>query len=141
MDEWEDFKNRILGHPETLNQIEGLLVSGGELFHQELVCGEDDPREVALTQNLARKMLENEALITAWGARAGEFLEQLAQRHGDKIENLMGVIDEHWDSEQLVETLEAYVGPDLQFIRINGTLFGGVIGLVIHGAELLIWWN
>ncbi|PIT53378.1 DUF445 domain-containing protein [Snodgrassella alvi] len=37
-----------------------------------------------------------------------------------------------WDSKQMVDKLELSVGRDLQFIRINGTLVGGCIGLVIY---------
>ncbi|MFV2029872.1 DUF445 domain-containing protein [Neisseria sp. S1] len=37
-----------------------------------------------------------------------------------------------WDSRQMVEKLELSVGKDLQFIRINGTLVGGLVGLVIY---------
>ncbi|PIT07431.1 twitching motility protein PilT [Snodgrassella alvi] len=37
-----------------------------------------------------------------------------------------------WDSKQMVDKLELSVGRDLQFIRINGTLVGGFIGLIIY---------
>ena len=37
----------------------------------------------------------------------------------------------NWDSTTLVERLELQVGKDLQYIRINGTLVGGMVGLVI----------
>jgi uncharacterized membrane-anchored protein YjiN (DUF445 family) len=36
-----------------------------------------------------------------------------------------------WDSTTLVEKLELQVGKDLQYIRINGTLVGGLVGLLI----------
>lgn len=39
-----------------------------------------------------------------------------------------------WDSHQLVGKIEQEVGRDLQFIRINGTLVGGLIGLLIHAV-------
>lgn len=37
-----------------------------------------------------------------------------------------------WDSTQMVEKIELSVGRDLQFIRINGTLVGGLVGLAIY---------
>ncbi|OSI22373.1 DUF445 domain-containing protein [Neisseria dumasiana] len=40
-----------------------------------------------------------------------------------------------WDSRQMVEKLELSVGRDLQFIRINGTLVGGLVGLVIYSVS------
>ena len=38
----------------------------------------------------------------------------------------------HWEGRQLSEKLELEVGKDLQFIRVNGTLVGGAVGLIIY---------
>jgi uncharacterized membrane-anchored protein YjiN (DUF445 family) len=38
----------------------------------------------------------------------------------------------------MVERLELQVGPDLQYIRVNGTLVGGLVGLVIYAASGLM---
>jgi uncharacterized membrane-anchored protein YjiN (DUF445 family) len=43
-----------------------------------------------------------------------------------------------WSEEQIVSTLEPAVGRDLQFIRINGTIVGGLAGLVIYALSLLL---
>ena len=43
----------------------------------------------------------------------------------------------NWPSRQLSEKLELEVGKDLQYIRINGTLVGGTVGLLIY---LLTQW-
>ncbi len=37
----------------------------------------------------------------------------------------------NWDTATLVDRIELQVGKDLQYIRINGTLVGGLIGLLI----------
>jgi uncharacterized membrane-anchored protein YjiN (DUF445 family) len=39
-----------------------------------------------------------------------------------------------WDAQDVVEKLELQVGRDLQYIRINGTVVGGLVGLLIHAA-------
>ena len=41
-----------------------------------------------------------------------------------------------WDAKTITDRLEAAVGRDLQYIRINGTLVGGLVGLAIHAAEV-----
>ena len=54
---------------------------------------------------------------------------------------LTGVIEEtvaRWDGEQTARTLELFVGKDLQYIRINGTLVGGLVGLVLHALTQLV---
>ncbi|MGE5489885.1 MAG: DUF445 family protein, partial [Actinomycetota bacterium] len=40
-----------------------------------------------------------------------------------------------WDADTMSERLELQVGKDLQFIRINGTLVGGLVGLAIYSAS------
>ena len=47
---------------------------------------------------------------------------------------IAGVVD-NWDTATLVNRLELQVGKDLQYIRINGTLVGGLVGLVIFSLS------
>ena len=42
---------------------------------------------------------------------------------------------DHWDTATLVERLELQVGKDLQYIRINGALVGGLVGLLIFSLS------
>jgi uncharacterized membrane-anchored protein YjiN (DUF445 family) len=39
---------------------------------------------------------------------------------------------EAWDAHDMSEVLENHIGRDLQFIRINGTLVGALVGLALH---------
>jgi uncharacterized membrane-anchored protein YjiN (DUF445 family) len=43
-----------------------------------------------------------------------------------------------WDTRTITNRIEGAVGRDLQFIRINGTLVGGLVGLILHGIDRLI---
>ena len=43
----------------------------------------------------------------------------------------------NWDERHLVDELELSVGRDLQYIRFNGTLVGGLIGVGLHALVLL----
>ncbi|WP_433780130.1 DUF445 domain-containing protein [Flavobacterium anhuiense] len=51
------------------------------------------------------------------------------------IGDLISSTVKSWDGKEVSEKLELEIGKDLQYIRINGTLVGGVIGLVIYGIE------
>jgi uncharacterized membrane-anchored protein YjiN (DUF445 family) len=46
----------------------------------------------------------------------------------------------NWDTATLVERIELQVGKDLQFIRINGTIVGGLVGLIIFTVLQWIAW-
>ena len=42
---------------------------------------------------------------------------------------------QRWDAQELSELIELNIGKDLQYIRINGTVVGGLIGLVLFGVS------
>ena len=68
-----------------------------------------------------------------------EGIEQILNNHGDHIETMIRQTIKDWDADTLMEKLEQQVGPDLQFIRINGTVVGGVAGLVIYSVSNLFF--
>ena len=56
----------------------------------------------------------------------------IATRYGDQIVQLVSETVRRWDARTLTDRVEGAVGRDLQFIRINGTLVGGLVGVTIH---------
>lgn len=57
--------------------------------------------------------------------------------YGDAIVRLVSETVRGWDAGTITERLERTVGRDLQYIRINGTLVGGLVGLAIHAVDQL----
>ena len=55
--------------------------------------------------------------------------------YGDAIVRLVSDTVRGWDAQTITGRLENAVGRDLQYIRINGTLVGGFVGLVIHSVD------
>lgn len=53
------------------------------------------------------------------------------------VRNLIMTTIQGWNAEEISRRLEAMVGRDLQFIRLNGTIIGGMVGLAIHIAFAL----
>jgi uncharacterized membrane-anchored protein YjiN (DUF445 family) len=60
-----------------------------------------------------------------------------AQSYGSSIVKLVSETIRSWDARTVTARLEAAVGRDLQYIRINGTLVGGLVGVVIHALDSL----
>lgn len=56
----------------------------------------------------------------------------IATRYGDQIVRLVSETVKRWDARTITDRVEGAVGRDLQFIRINGTLVGGLVGVTIH---------
>ena len=44
---------------------------------------------------------------------------------------------DRWDGKEAADKIELHVGRDLQFIRINGTIVGGLVGVLIHTVAVL----
>jgi uncharacterized membrane-anchored protein YjiN (DUF445 family) len=61
----------------------------------------------------------------------------MAQSYGSSIVKLVSETIRSWDARTVTARLEAAVGRDLQYIRINGTLVGGLVGLAIHAIDSL----
>lgn len=57
--------------------------------------------------------------------------------YGDAIVRLVSDTVRGWDAGTVTTRLETAVGRDLQYIRINGTLVGGLVGLLLHAIETL----
>ncbi|WP_288408867.1 DUF445 domain-containing protein [uncultured Sphingomonas sp.] len=56
--------------------------------------------------------------------------------YGDAIVRLVSDTVRGWDAQTITGRLENAVGRDLQYIRINGTLVGGMVGLAIHVVDM-----
>jgi uncharacterized membrane-anchored protein YjiN (DUF445 family) len=61
----------------------------------------------------------------------------MAQSYGSSIVKLVSETIRGWNARTVTARLEAAVGRDLQYIRINGTLVGGLVGVVIHALDSL----
>ena len=59
----------------------------------------------------------------------------VATRYGDQIVRLVSETVRRWDARTITDRVEGAVGRDLQFIRINGTLVGGLVGLTLHALS------
>jgi len=70
------------------------------------------------------------------------YLETLILHYGDGLRTVVaGHISgtmHRWESNDYTNEIELSIGSDLQFIRMNGTLVGGVIGLLLHAVSLLL---
>ncbi|MTD40895.1 DUF445 family protein [Erwinia sp. CPCC 100877] len=78
--------------------------------------------EALIEDNTLRASL-NEHLEQAAARMAPDFAAFLTRHISDTIRS--------WDAREMSEQIELNVGKDLQFIRINGTLVGGAIGLIL----------
>jgi uncharacterized membrane-anchored protein YjiN (DUF445 family) len=130
----EELKARILENPVVVKQIDAMW---GEI---------EDKLDAITSSNHLFEMLEQSLLTAserlATDERIGEginrwlrvaILRTVAPRRAEIAAFIRKVV-ENWDAETLVKRIELQVGRDLQYIRINGTLVGGLVGLIIFSV-------
>jgi uncharacterized membrane-anchored protein YjiN (DUF445 family) len=81
---------------------------------------------------------ENEPVRETINRSARQLVMNTVVPHRDEIGQYVSEVVARWDDETLVQRLELQVGRDLQFIRVNGTLVGGAVGLMLYAITQLL---
>jgi uncharacterized membrane-anchored protein YjiN (DUF445 family) len=136
----EALKKRVLDNPAVIRSA----VSLWNALRRALTASLEDPRG-AVRQ---RMMVELEAFSTRLGSDAAlrARLDGLAadaavfvvERYGAEVTAVITHTIERWDGHEAARRIELHVGRDLQFIRINGTVVGGLVGVLIHTVSVLL---
>jgi uncharacterized membrane-anchored protein YjiN (DUF445 family) len=145
--QWDDetrakvdaWKNEILGNRAVGDWVGELWESG----RAALLKAARDP-EAVLAGKFGEALKQLGETIQT-DARLNRALNQFARRavvgvvatYGSGIVTLVSDTVRGWDARTITGRLENAVGRDLQYIRINGTLVGGLVGLLIHTVEVL----
>jgi uncharacterized membrane-anchored protein YjiN (DUF445 family) len=137
----EEVKRDLLAHRDVQAWLQSLW---GELKQAMLDAAGDPQSELRrrLTVGLARAgeriIIDKElqAKLDGWVERVAGYL---VDNYRGEAAALIATTVERWDSADTSRRIELQVGRDLQFIRINGTVVGGLAGLLIHtvGENLL----
>ncbi|MFC4253788.1 DUF445 domain-containing protein [Croceibacterium xixiisoli] len=89
----------------------------------------------AAVGELGRALRDDPALQLQINRFARRTAVGIATRHGAQIVSLVSETVRRWDARTVTSRIENAVGRDLQFIRINGTLVGGIVGVTIHVVD------
>ena len=133
-------KQDLIGHPSVQAYVSGLWDQVHAALRQDLeradgvLAGHLERSLGSLGEALGR----DEALREAINQHVMGGAEKLALRLRGGVTDYIAQTVKAWDERHLVEQLELSVGRDLQYIRFNGTLVGGLIGLLLHAAIVLL---
>jgi uncharacterized membrane-anchored protein YjiN (DUF445 family) len=153
----QTFSDELQRSPELRTQIERIVAdilahpAVGNYFGDIWRALKDAVRETggaphsaaraALADAIARfgaALLADAEVQESINRRLRALLSEISGRHGRDVGGLITETIRSWDTATVVEKLEQNVGPDLQYIRINGTVIGGLIGLAIHQITVMI---
>jgi uncharacterized membrane-anchored protein YjiN (DUF445 family) len=83
-------------------------------------------------------LLGNEAILAELDAAIIDLTSTIVDQYRGEIGNLIASTVASWDPEATSRRFELAVGRDLQWVRINGTLVGGLVGLAIYTISRLV---
>jgi uncharacterized membrane-anchored protein YjiN (DUF445 family) len=136
----ERLKERLLDHP----QVVASAVSLWNALRRTLQASLQDPagavrdRMLVEASALAQRLLTDEAFRARLEGLAADAAVFVVERYGAEITAVITHTIERWDGKEAARRIELHVGRDLQFIRINGTIVGGLVGLLIHVVTVLL---
>jgi uncharacterized membrane-anchored protein YjiN (DUF445 family) len=87
---------------------------------------------------LARAALEDQSLLEKVDGWVIGAVLRVVEQHRPEVGQLIAQTVSAWDPNDTSRRIELLVGRDLQFIRINGTLVGGLVGLIIYSVTQLL---
>lgn len=135
----ERLKERFLSHP----QVTATYISLWNALRRALVTALEDhdgqllSRAVAEVQAYGARLQDDTARRSRLDERAAELTVFLIDRYGRELTAVITTTIDEWDGREASKKIELHVGKDLQFIRINGTIVGGLVGVIIHALVLL----
>jgi uncharacterized membrane-anchored protein YjiN (DUF445 family) len=136
----EALKERLLDHPAVVTSF----ISLWDALRRALTSSLKDPagavRERMLTEvcRFAERLVDDPELRSRLDTLAADAAVFVVDRYGAELTAVITHTIERWDGREAARRIELHVGRDLQFIRINGTIVGGLVGVLIHAVSVLI---
>ena len=87
--------------------------------------------------NLGDILAKDPAAAALINERLRDGISYLVDRYRDPLSAVISETVAGWDATATASRIELYIGRDLQFIRINGTVVGGLVGLVLYSLSTL----
>ena len=135
----ETLKGNLLDHP-AVEEFASSLWDRARSAAERFTADAGQPTLEPLTRGISAVGI---SLAADAGRRAEldefltTFLASVLERHRQDVGELIAETVRQWDPEVAAQRLELAVGRDLQFIRLNGTLVGGLAGLIIYTISFL----
>ena len=136
----ERLKERLLDHPQVISSA----ISLWDALRRALTSSLADPegavrlRMLTEAQAFSARLASDASLQARLDGLAADATVFIVARYGADITAVITHTIERWDGREAAERIELHVGRDLQFIRINGTVVGGLVGLVIHAVSVTL---
>jgi len=132
-------KRELLARPE----VRETLIEGWQRFLAALRADVERDDGIiptgfsAFLADIAQKLQHDADLRARANAWLAERTADMTERYKHEVAAFVSEQVKSWDTRHAVRTIELSIGKDLQYIRINGALVGGLLGLAIFTATRL----
>ncbi|MCF6745407.1 DUF445 domain-containing protein [Blastococcus sp. KM273128] len=136
----EEFKHEVLAHPAVRDWSGSLWTT----VKDAVLAAAADPtsplraRVTALILDGARLLRTDPTVRELVQRHSGQVAGYVAERFSGDLADLVSSTVARWDTDETSRRIELQVGRDLQWIRVNGTVVGGLAGLVIYTVAQLL---
>ena len=133
----EALKRQLLENDEVREQMQAVwtaLERGVASALRDNVASLADSLEHLLV-GLGERLDEDAGVQRALELWARAMVRRVIAPRRHEIGGFVAQVVAGWDAQSMVDKLELQAGPDLQYIRINGTLVGGLVGLLIYSLS------
>ncbi len=140
MERAENLKERMLSQPRVIDTSIQLW----DALRRALIGSLAD--ENGLLRRRAReevdafgqKLIDDPELSRRLDATISDIAAYAVNNYGNEVATIISATVNRWDGKETAERIELHVGRDLQFIRINGTVVGGMAGVAIHAISSIL---
>ncbi len=136
----EQVKRDLLAQPDLRAWAASLWegIRSGLASRPEAGASEWQARLGAVLQGIGDRLASDEELRAAADQGLAQAATFVTDRFHGEIAGLVTNTVTRWDGREAARRLELLLGPDLQFIRINGCVVGAAVGLVLHAVAVLL---
>lgn len=140
---FEQIKLDVLAHPgvadfsrDVWGDVKARIATYAERLADE-TAQEPDQLEQWLA-GLGQKVLADPVLSAKVNGWIVEIVSYAVEQAREEVAKLISATVAAWDADATSRKIELQIGRDLQFIRINGTIVGGLVGLALYSVGLLL---
>jgi uncharacterized membrane-anchored protein YjiN (DUF445 family) len=140
---FEQIKLDVLAHPGVADFAREVWGDVKEKIahYAERRADDAEPEPDQLEQWLAglgHKVLEDPVLSAKVNGWIVEIVSYSVEQAREEVAKLISATVAAWDADATSRKIELQIGRDLQFIRINGTIVGGLVGLILYSVGLML---
>lgn len=129
----EEIRDQLLAQPELSDYLRDLWNDLVDWLERDLATGQSKVQAhiATIAQAIGRQLTADETTRQWINATVQATVEPLIEGYREDVRRFIVEKVKQWSADELTQELELSIGSDLQYIRYNGTLVGGLIGALL----------